>query len=172
MEEQKSENFHVQLLRGKGLEIQRQREEASILISRFLMETCKAKLQSCLLLVSVQSWAIKMLYSFLLLAPKGILLLSLFVKVCITKGRSWRSNAFVFFRIRKASLNVAKAVRKVPHSSSVCLCRKKGKSPEIGSSPPSKVSWKTLMKRMKETAIKKSQSTRLRPWIHYGSICV
>ena len=163
----------MQLLRGKGLEIQRQREEASILISRFLMETCKAKLQSCLLLVSVQSWAIKMLYSFLLLAPKGILLLSLFVKVCITKGRSWRSNAFVFFRIRKASLNVAKAVRKVPHSSSsVCLCRKKGKGPEIGSSPPSKVSWKTLMKRMKETAIKKSQSTRLRPWIHYGSICV
>ena len=119
----------MQLLRGKGLEIQRQREEASILISRFLMETCKAKLQSCLLLVSVQSWAIKMLYSFLLLAPKGILLLSLFVKVCITKG-SWRSNAFVFFRIRKASLNVAKAVRKVPHSSSsVCLCRKKGKRP-------------------------------------------
>ena len=172
MEEQKSENFHVQLLRGKGLEIQRQREEASILISRFLMETCKAKLQSCLLLVSVQSWAIKMLYSFLLLAPKGILLLSLFVKVCITKG-SWRSNAFVFFRIRKASLNVAKAVRKVPHSSSLCVSvERREKGPEIGSSPPSKVSWKTLMKRMKETAIKKSQSTRLRPWIHYGSICV
>ena len=34
----------------------------------------------------------------------------------------------------------------------VCLSKEKG--PEIGSSPPSKVSWKTLMKRMKETAIK------------------
>ena len=34
------------------------------------------------------------------------------------------------------------------------LCLSKEKGPEIGSSPPSKVSWKTLMKRMKETAIK------------------
>ena len=37
----------------------------------------------------------------------------------------------------------------------VCLLLlSKEKGPEIGSSPPSKVSWKTLMKRMKETAIK------------------
>ena len=34
------------------------------------------------------------------------------------------------------------------------LLLSKEKGPEIGSSPPSKVSWKTLMKRMKETAIK------------------
>ena len=63
------------------------------------------------------------------------------------------------FRIRKASLNVAKAVRKVPP---LCLLSKE-KGPEIGSSPPSKSEKKTLMKRMKETAIKKGRPYR--PWI-------
>ena len=60
------------------------------------------------------------------------------------------------FRIRKASLNVAKAVRKVPP---LCLLSKE-KGPEIGSSPPSKSEKKTLMKRMKETAIKREEKTQ------------
>ena len=40
----------------------------------------------------------------------------------------------------------------------VCLSKEKG--PEIGSSPPSKSEKKTLMKRMKETAIKEGRPNR------------
>ena len=76
-----NETFSV-IFKHRGIDSEIEKE-ASILISRFLKwkRAVEAKLQSCF--SCVQSWAIKMLYSFLLLdlAPKGILLLSLFVSV-------------------------------------------------------------------------------------------
>lgn len=141
--------------------------KARILISsRFNGNVQPAKLQSylCVCIPKLANKdALLLFFSTLGSPPKGILL-SLFV-VCITKGKREYYSTTVYlvagevmllsssFRIRKASLNVAKAVRKVPP---LCLLSKE-KGPEIGSSPPSKSEKKTLMKRMKETAIKKGR---------------